>query len=150
MKNNKKYLWVSFLIILLVGVISTIVVLRIQDKKESNYKLVELTGEDFKAKINNKDRFIMIIYKTGCSHCESFMPVFEEVMGEYKLSAYKINTADLSTTDLGYLQSFITVEGTPTTIFFANGEETSSLNRMIGDVAKEKIISRLKTMGYIE
>ena len=41
------------------------------------------------------------------------------------------------------------ISGTPTTIFIENGEEKSTLNRLVGNVAEYKLVDKLKTMGYI-
>ena len=51
-----------------------------------------------------------------------------------------------TTTELKKQFSF---SGTPTTIFVINGEEKTAATRINGDVSEEKIISKLKSNGFI-
>lgn len=118
--------------------------------KEQGTKLTEITGTEFKAKIKTQDSFILVIFKDGCTHCENYLPVFNDIAEEYNITAYKMNLTALSSADYSYLNGFVANIGTPLTMFFEKGTETSSLNRIEGNVSRDKIISRLKIMGYIK
>ena len=117
--------------------------------KENDKTLTEMTGFMFEEAVKNEESFILVIYQTGCSHCEEYMPIFEEVMSKYDVDAYKINLAGLTDQEKGFLQSYVTVSGTPTTVFFEKGSETSSTDRLVGNQSKTKIIKKLKSLGYI-
>ena len=41
-------------------------------------------------------------------------------------------------------------DGTPTTVFFIDGEEKSAVSRINGDASTEKIIKKLKSNGFIK
>lgn len=119
------------------------------NKNESN-NLVEMNTKTFKEKINNKDSFILLITKEGCSHCAEYLPVFINVLEKYNLTAYKLNLADMSDSDKEYLADIANISGTPTTVFIENGEETTVLNRIVGSASRKTVIDRLKTMKYIK
>lgn len=119
------------------------------NKNESN-NLVEMNTKAFKEKINNKDSFILLITKEGCSHCAEYLPVFINVLEKYNLTAYKLDLADMSDSDKEYLADIANISGTPTTVFIENGEETTVLNRIVGSASRKTVIDRLKTMKYIK
>ena len=119
------------------------------NKNESN-NLVEMNTKTFKEKINNKDSFILLITKEGCSHCAEYLPVFINVLEKYNLTAYKLDLADMSDSDKEYLADIANISGTPTTVFIENGEETTVLNRIVGSASRKTVIDRLKTMKYIK
>lgn len=119
------------------------------NKNESN-NLVAMNTKTFKEKINNKDSFILLITKEGCSHCAEYLPVFINVLEKYNLTAYKLDLADMSDSDKEYLADIANISGTPTTVFIENGEETTVLNRIVGSASRKTVIDRLKTMKYIK
>ena len=119
------------------------------NKNESN-NLIEMNTKTLKEKINNKDSFILLITKEGCSHCAEYLPVFINVLEKYNLTAYKLDLADMSDSDKEYLADIANISGTPTTVFIENGEETTVLNRIVGSASRKTVIDRLKTMKYIK
>ena len=119
------------------------------NKNESN-NLIEMNTKTLKEKINNKDSFILLITKEGCSHCAENLPVFINVLEKYNLTAYKLDLADMSDSDKEYLADIANISGTPTTVFIENGEETTVLNRIVGSASRKTVIDRLKTMKYIK
>jgi hypothetical protein len=48
------------------------------------------------------------------------------------------------------LKTMFNFNGTPTTVFVIDGEEKTAANRINGDVSEEKIISKLKSNGFID
>ena len=40
---------------------------------------IALSFEEYEQKINNKDSFVLLMWQTGCSHCEEFSPRFRSV-----------------------------------------------------------------------
>lgn len=122
-----------------------------EEKKTESEKLVNVSGEDFKKKIENKDTFILIVGKDGCPFCEQYYPVLISVLEKYNVTAYRINLTKLSAEEKAYLDDIANVSGTPTTLFIADGKETTTLNRLVGSgVTKKTITSRFKSLGYIK
>lgn len=148
MKNKNIFLGV---IIILLIVLGTYLIYSLSFKntdKESN--LVNLSVSELEAKINNKDTFIIVITQTGCSHCEQYIPELNRTLKENNLTAYKLNITELNKEDSSILSRYINFSGTPTTIFFHDGFESTTLNRIVGYASQAKITERLKSLGYID
>ena len=94
--------------------------------------------------------FILVVTRTDCSHCAVYKPKLKQVLKDYNIIGYEIATDKLSTKDKSAFNDIANVSGTPTTIFIVNGEEETTTNRLVGDVPTERIISRLKSQGYIK
>ena len=121
------------------------------NKKELDKHLVEINVKELKEKIDNKETFILVVTRTDCSHCEAFKPVLKDVYKEYNITGYEINTANIAKEDESLYTDLVpNIEGTPTTVFFKNGEETTVSNRIKGEVKRDKVVNRLKSLGYIE
>ena len=81
---------------------------------------------------------------------EGYKPTFKQVLHENDLYAYEVVQDTLNNEDLAYLKNISSISGTPTIVFINNGEETSTYNRIVGNVSKAKTTERLKTLGYIK
>lgn len=115
--------------------------------------LEEISFDELYKMVENKETFILEIMQDGCSHCAVFTPRFENVLEEYKVHAKYINFSKL--TEKQYKQfekEFNNNEGigTPTVIFFVNGKEKTSMNRLSGEPSEKEIIRKLKQNDYIE
>ena len=141
-KNGKLYL-----IILGVIILGFFLILHFSSREDN---LIYINVSDLQTKIDNQDDFILVISQTGCSHCKLYLPVLESVLKEYKISAYVINLTNLTSDEAGTFNSLVNVSGTPTTLFYKNGVETTTLNRIVGEATKTKIIERLKSLEYIK
>lgn len=117
------------------------------DNKNSS-NLVYINLNDLKNKINNQESFMLVVIQTGCPHCEQYIPILNEALNNYDFKANVINLSELKD-DLAEFKSLINISGTPTSIFFKNGVETTSLNRLVGSASQSTIIERLKSLGYI-
>ena len=118
--------------------------------KTTNY-LNSITYKEFSNKISNKDSFVLEIVQTGCSNCTEFSPKFKSVLEENKVVAYSLNLTDLSQKDAEKFLKDYGVDGTPTVLFFKDGKETSTMNRLSGaNVSKDTIKSKLKKNGFIK
>ena len=146
---KKKVISIIVILAILFGGFTIIMLFKNNNKNESK-NLVEMNTKTFKEKINNKDSFILLITKEGCSHCAEYLPVFINVLEKYNLTAYKLDLADMSDSDKEYLADIANISGTPTTVFIENGEETTVLNRIVGSASRKTVIDRLKTMKYIK
>ncbi len=118
------------------------------DTKET--KIIPLTVSELEQKINNKDTFMLVISQTGCSHCEQYLPELDRALSEVNLNAYELNITGLNETNTNTLAKYVSYSGTPTTIFFTNGVEKTTLNRIIGYTSKAKILERLKSLGFVD
>ena len=112
--------------------------------------LKSLSYKELNNKLNNKETFFFEVVQDGCSHCANFTPKLKEVLNEYDVIGYQLNLTNLSEEEYAEFDSKYNVEGTPTTIFIINGEEGSVLQRIDGNVSKEKIVSKLKSNNYIK
>ena len=154
---KKKVISIIVILAILIGGFTIIMLFKNNNKNESN-NLVEMNTKTFKEKINNKDSFILLITKEGCSHCAEYLPVFINVLEKYKNSQYEIEEKILNKkeeisdleSDKEYLADIANISGTPTTVFIENGEETTVLNRIVGSASRKTVIDRLKTMKYIK
>ena len=144
----KKKIIIIISIALLIILGSVFIVFYQKDKANSNF--IELNKKTLQEKINNKDDFILVITREGCSHCAEYIPVFTRVLKDYDLKAYYIDIAKLSSDDKSYLDDLFTISGTPTTLFINKGEEKTVINRIVGSTSRKKIEDRLKKLKYIE
>jgi len=112
--------------------------------------LIEISYDEFKEKIENKETFFIEVMQDSCSYCQVFTPKLEEVLNEYKITGYKLNISTMSEEEYNEFSLAFGKDGTPTTIFLTEGKELSKMQRIQGNVSKQKIITKLKGNGYIE
>lgn len=139
MKKIIKYVSIICLFILLTGCGNT---------KKSNIK--EITLDEFKDKITNKESFVVYIGNEDCSHCQSYKPTLEKVLNDYDITIYHIDNSKLSDKEYGEFKNYVSISGTPTVAFITEGEEESALNRIVGQTDEETTIKRFKANGYIK
>ena len=148
---DKKYFSIILIIIVVLGVF--VIAFKSSDTKDY---LKELSYSELIEKINNKDSFIVYVKQDSCSHCQNFTPVLENVLKKYKIEAYyiRLNTfteEEKTYTDDGSIinGTDLIISGTPTVIFMNNGKE-SVMHRIVGEASEDKIITKLKSSGYIK
>lgn len=141
MMKKKNFIFIGIIIIF-----SLILLLLFVNNGKGN--LIELSYNDIKEKIENKENFVLCVSRTTCSHCADYKPKLKEVAKENNINIYYI---DVDKYDEEEFSNLISFDGsTPTTIFIKNGEEETTSNRINGDVSKSKIIEKLKSNGFIE
>lgn len=113
-----------------------------------NSLLIELSFLEFQTKLTNKDSFILIFTQPSCSHCINYKLTFNTILNENNLVAYELVLSNLSSTEKEALNNIVNIEGTPTTIFVKNGQEIKA-NRLIGNIEKTKLETKLSKLGYI-
>lgn len=142
MKNKK----IILIICLLVLILTIIAIISIPKDKY----LTKLSYEEIIEKVTNKETFILCISASKCIHCQDYKPKLEKVANDYEITIYYTNTDSFSDEQYEtFKKDFSFDGGTPTTIFFKNGEETTTANRIEGNVKIEKIINKLKNNGFI-
>ncbi len=110
----------------------------------------EITLDEFKEKISNKETFALYVGNTGCSHCLSYRPILEKVLEDYNITIYHIDNSKLDDKEYAEFKTYISISGTPTVAFITNGEEETTLNRITGEVSRDTTIERFKSNGYIK
>lgn len=114
--------------------------------------LHQITYDEYTEKVENKDAFIVIIERAGCSFCIQYMPIVSEVAEEKQIPIYYIDTDTLTSTEFNLLSSTNSYLkknnwGTPTTLFMLGDRVLDSIG---GYVEKESVLSFLDgkvTMG---
>lgn len=139
----KKYKW---LILCLAVIVALVIVSIVFSEDESKY-LHEISMNDVVKKIENEDDFILFIKQTDCEHCKAFTPNLISVLSANDLEAYVLNISDLGEDQELYDNTF-DVEGTPTVLFFEDGNE--SLIKIEGNQTKAKVKSKLESAGFIK
>lgn len=136
MKKLFKFGFILVIIILLTGC-------------EKNY-MKEISYDEYKKLIENKENFILEIMRTDCSACISFKPKITQVAKDYQIEIKYINTDHLSKDEYDKLFDDTGISGTPTVIFYHDGIEKTVASRINGSVSVDKIISKFKANGFIE
>lgn len=116
----------------------------------SSSHIKEITLNEFKEKINNKDSFVLYVGNEKCTHCVSYKPVLEKVLDDYNINIYHLNNRKLRDKELSEFKNYVSISGTPTVLFIENGEEETTLNRITGETTREETIEKFKINGYIK
>lgn len=139
-----------FFIICIIALISLILLIILYNYSNKS-RLYELDVNDVVEKIHNKDSFILCISATYCSHCKEYKPKLEEISKEYKLDIYYIDFDKYSSDEQDLFRDYISFDGgTPVTLFIRNGLEETTVNRINGNVSKDKIINKFESNGFIQ
>ena len=143
-KNNKILIGITIFIALLIALL-------VISSMNSIGKLSELTYNEIKEKNNKKEDYILIVSRSDCSHCMEYKPKVEQVAKENKITVYYIDyDSENEKTQEKFLKEFKLDGSTPMTLFIKEGKEVSILNRLEGDVDKDKIINKFKKMKFID
>ena len=112
-------------------------------------KYDEISYAKFKKLLEDRESFPLVIGRTGCAACAAFEPTMEVFIKKYDIDVKYIDTSKLSEDELDEFSSVIGFQSTPTTIFFKEGEQTSTYYRIVGSADLNEIIEAYKRMGYI-
>lgn len=121
--------------------------------------LIEISFEEYQAKLENKEDFILYIGSRICPHCQEFKPTLEEVIAKYDLEVFYLDMYLLVEADREisveenkqtvYLYNTSKTERTPTIVFAKDGV-IKLFPRIEGAVSKSVLVDKLKAAGYIE
>lgn len=143
-KNNKIF-------VVFIGLFVIIVLFFILFNCFNKSNLIELSVNDVIEKVNNKDSFVLCISRTDCSHCRSYKPKLEKISKEYDINIYYIDIDKYTKEQQSEFKKVISFDGsTPVTAFIVDGDETTSSNRIFGNLSNKKIIEKLEKHGFIE
>jgi len=118
---------------------------RNDSKKYTEY--TEITYDEYSEKVKNNDSFIMLVYQTGCSHCESFEPKLNDIVKQYNLEVFALNLSNLTDKEYAILKNKTFISGTPSTVYIEDGKYEDKLE---GNKDKEKILEFLVDINYLE
>lgn len=143
MKNKKILIPLIILaVILLVGIIYLFTM------KNTNF--VKLNYNEILNKVENKDDFVLCVSAKDCIHCQEYKPKLEKISNKYDIMIYYVDIDEFTEEEYQTFKTKFSFDGgTPTTIFFKNGEEKTTANRIEGNTKTEKIINKLKSNGFI-
>lgn len=110
----------------------------------------EITYDEFKSKIENKEDFILFIGSETCSACSAYKFTVNKIVENYHLKINYIDISKLSDSELGELKSVVNFNGTPTTAFITNGKEDKNKKRIVGNQKYSKVVQKFKDYGYIK
>ena len=104
--------------------------------------LHEITYAEYEKKVSNGEAFIVVIERTGCSYCQQYMPLVEEVAKEKKIAINYLNTDNMSQEEVNKLSTtnkYLKRNdwGTPTTLFMLGDRVVDSIG---GYVEKDKFL----------
>lgn len=144
---KKKNIIFILSIVLLILIMAFLVFAKVFNKSN----LIELNVDEVIEKLENKETFILCVSQTICSHCNSYKPKLEKISKEYDLEIFYIDIDKYSKEQKELFRDNVSFNGnTPVTIFFKEGDEVTTSNRISGNVSSEKIIDKLKKNGFIE
>ena len=148
---TKKKIFLTIIIAILV-VIGSVIFYKYRQKEENETYdyIVDVSYSDIVKLLEERKTFALLITQDGCIHCENFYPVVGKVSNEYKVKIYHLNLTKMSEKESQEFNKIAIISGTPTTIFYENGEEITTLNRINGETSKEALISRLEKTGIIK
>lgn len=115
------------------------------DKKVNSY--ISLTYEEYKEKIDNKDSFLILLWQTGCAHCESFEPTLNNIISNFNLEIYGLNLAELNEEQYAIVKNKTFIQGTPTMVYFEEGKNNT---KMVGNRSEEEVLKFLVGIGYLK
>ena len=142
MKKKKIIILLATVIILLIGTAYMLLTMNKNFIKLNYNEVIEMT--------ENNENFILCISAKECIHCQEYKPKLKKISKKYNIKIYYVNVDEFTEKDYETFKSKFSFDGgTPTTIFFKNGEEKTTANRIQGNVKTEKIINKLKSNGFI-
>ncbi len=113
-------------------------------------RIIEISANDFLNKIENKETFALYIGNENCSYCVAYKPTLEQVLNDYDITIYHLDNSKLTTEDFNKINPIMNVQSTPTIVFIKNGEEKTTLDRIVGKVSYEKTVNKFKKNGIIK
>jgi len=111
-----------------------------------NFGVNEITYDEYEKYLEDEENILVIIIQTGCSHCENFLPVVQEVVGEYQIPVMTINITNLTQdeyTKLSQSNRYLKTQnwGTPTTLLLHGSTVVDSIG---GEVDKDTFVEFIK------
>ena len=93
---------------------------------------------EFQIKIENKESFVLFMWQTGCSHCETFKPTLNDVIKQKDILVYSIDLSELSDLEYSKIQNKTFIKGTPTMVYIKEGSVQPT--KLVGNKSKQDVI----------
>lgn len=145
---------------ILIIIISLFMITGCGNKMYDNYKITKtgekntrvktftnLTYDEYSKKIENKDSFVILLWQTGCSHCEEFEPKLNKIISHYNLDIYGLNLADLTQEQYAKVKNKTFIQGTPTMVYIKEGRNSQKL---VGSKDDKEVLEFLSDVGYLK
>ena len=138
--------------IILAVIIATLIslILIFSNKDDNHSYLKEINYEDYINMVNDNETFILYVKQTNCKHCTAFTPIFTNVLNKNKVLAYVINLTDMDNDNKETFLNELSINGTPTVLFFQEGVELGKFSRISGEKSAEYVTKKLKDLGFIK
>lgn len=116
-----------------------------------NRNFIKLNYNEILEKINSKESFILCISASKCTHCKSYKPKLKKISNDYDIKIYYTDVDKFNDNEYDEFKDKFSFDGgTPTTMFFKNGQEKTTATRIEGDISIERTIDKFKKNGFIE
>lgn len=144
-RNNNIFVGIIILFILIVAILLIINILAPKEKT-----LIQIDYKQYKEMINKKESFVLVVSQSTCSHCAEYKPKLIKIAKKHNINIYYIDyDLESSKNQEEFLENNNLTGSTPTTLFIKKGKQTSLFDRIEGDVSQEKVIDKLKKLGFI-
>lgn len=93
------------------------------NKEETSYQNIKEIGiEEYKTKLDNKEKMVVLVASHNCNICKIYEPVLNEALEETNVEAYKIDIAKFTTKEESEtFNELFSITGTPVTFVVENG-----------------------------
>lgn len=119
--------------------------------KKERPAYIEITYDEFKQKIENKESFPLFVGSSECSHCDDYKITLGELTKNYDIDIYYLDVAKMDKDSYYEFLTYVNFGGsTPTTVFITNGVEETVYNRINGALSYSKVEKKFEKAGYIK
>ena len=116
-----------------------------------NRNFIKLNYNEILEKVDNKESFILCVSASECTHCKSYKPKLKKISNDYDIKIYYTDVDKFNDNDYEEFKDKFSFDGgTPTTMFFKDGQEKTTATRIEGDISLERTIDKFKKNGFIE
>ena len=109
-----------------------------------------ITFNEYKKKIDNKETFLLFVWQEGCAHCEAFKPTFENVISNMNLKVYGIDLRSLSEEEYAIFKNKTFVTGTPSLVLIDKGKYLGAEYKLVGDKTEDELLEFLNDIKVIK
>ena len=145
--KKKNYLVISGII--LIAIIIVVIIWYSISSGSRNF--IKLNYNEILEKVDNKESFILCVSASECIHCNSYKPKLKKISNDYNIKIYYTDVDKFNDNEYDEFKDKFSFDGgTPTTMFFKDGEERTTATRIEGDISIERTIDKFKKNGFIK
>lgn len=106
--------------------------------------MIELTSEELKEKIENKENFYLDIKASWCGPCKSLLATLNDVNKEFTTNGQNKNVYIFDVdSDMEFVASTLKVRSVPTTKLFIDGEEKFSKTGLLRKDEIKELLNKI-------